>query len=173
MKDNNSMKNWYIPIEIISLKKLIFAAFIINLLLLTIDYIRGDSEILIAGIIGCALIGILYFTIPSAAQAQNRDNSLILSSVIFGIGIYKLISIKFTLFNLWLNSWLLIPSFISLLWLSSRPVTAWTSNDLPISAIEYGLERNHILGKKHRSVYSHVTLIHFSMIHSNTSLHKH
>jgi len=101
---------------------------------------------------------------PSVHEEKKRNFALGLSSIIFGIGIYKLISLEITIFNIWLNSWIILPSAISLLWLSSRPVTVWTSKELSISAVEYGLERNHQLIKKYRNITTHLTLLHFVMI---------
>lgn len=161
MINSNEMKDWYIPVEISALKKWIFASCIVNTLLLTFELLRSDLSIIMASVFATILLVALYYNLPFVNQSHQRDLSLGLSAVIFGIGIYKLISIPFTIFNLWLSAWIIIPSAISMMWLSSRPVTVWTSNNLSIKAVEYGLERNFNLKKKY-SVYSnHIILLHF------------
>ncbi len=164
MSGKSVMKQWYTPVEITTLKRWIFASCIVNMLLLTFDFLRDEYDLLLAGILACILLGILYHNMPSVHEEKKRNFALGLSSIIFGIGIYKLISLEITIFNIWLNSWIILPSAISLLWLSSRPVTVWTSKELSISAVEYGLERNHQLIKKYRNITTHLTLLHFVMI---------
>ena len=164
MSDKSLMKQWYTPVEITTLKRWIFASCIVNMLLLTFDFLRDEYDLLLAGILACILLGLLYHNMPSVHEETKRNFALGLSSIIFGIGIYKLISLEITIFNIWLNSWIILPSAISLLWLSSRPVTVWTSKELSISAVEYGLERNHQLIKKYRNITTHLTLLHFVMI---------
>jgi len=164
MSEKSLMKQWYTPVEITTLKKWIFASCIVNMLLLTFDFLRDEYDLLLAGILACILLGLLYHNMPSVHEETKRNFALGLSSIIFGIGIFKLISLEITIFNIWLNSWIILPSAISLLWLSSRPVTVWTSKELSISAVEYGLERNHKLIKKYRNITTHLTLLHFVMI---------
>ena len=164
MSGKSLMKQWYTPVEITTLKRWIFASCIVNMLLLTFDFLRDEYDLLLAGIFACILLGLLYHNMPSVHEEKKRNFALGLSSIIFGIGIYKLISLEITIFNIWLNSWIILPSAISLLWLSSRPVTVWTSKELSISAVEYGLERNHQLIKKYRNITTHLTLLHFVMI---------
>ena len=164
MNDSSRMKNWYIPVEIITLRKWLFASIIVNILLLTVDFLRDDSTILFAGVISCISLAALYYSIPNVNQVQKRIISLALSSIVFGLGVYKLISLPISIFNTWLILWLIIPSGIALYWLSGRPVTVWTSKELSTSAIEYGLERNHLLTKNLQKFSTHVTLVHFVLI---------
>ena len=71
---------------------------------------------------------------------------------------------KPTMFNIWIHCWAIIPSGLSLYWLSGRPVTVWTSRNLSDSAIEYGLMRNANLSKQFDTVSTHITLLHFVAI---------
>jgi len=157
----NEMKDWYIPVEISTLKKWIFVSCVVNTLLLTFELLRNDMTLIMASILATISLVTLYYYLPAVNQSKQRDISLGLSAIIFGIGIYKLISIPFTLFNIWLSAWIIVPSLISLQWLSSRPVTVWTSQDLSTKAVEYGLERNFNLEKKYSIYSNHVTLLHF------------
>ena len=42
MTTSVDMRSWYVPIEIITLRRWIVAAFIVNVLLLTVDYLRAS-----------------------------------------------------------------------------------------------------------------------------------
>jgi arabinogalactan oligomer/maltooligosaccharide transport system permease protein len=69
-----------------------------------------------------------------------------------------------SVFNIWLNAWIIVPGVISLFWLSNRAVSVWATRELSVPAIEYGLKRNFDLHKKHQSIGSHTTLLHFVVI---------
>jgi len=87
-----------------------------------------------------------------------------LCAVIISLGVYRLILMPYSIFNIWINLWLIAPGIISLFWMSNRAVSVWSSRELSIGAIEYGLERNAKLQPQHQTLGSHLTLLHFVVI---------
>ena len=164
MSDSGDMRWWYVPIEIVMLRRWLVAAFLVNFLLLTVEYLRAESDLLLLGILSCLLFAALRASLPEVNDRNRRNLSLVLSSILLGIAVYRLLRIEFTVFNTWIHCWSLIPSGLTLFWLSGRPVTVWTSRKLSDSAIEYGLMRNEILRKKYHANSTHITLLHFVAI---------
>tara|TARA_Y100000588_G_scaffold314481_1_gene342129 strand:+ start:596 stop:1840 length:1245 start_codon:yes stop_codon:yes gene_type:complete len=160
----STMKDWYTPIEVHTLKRWLIATIIVNLVLLIVDLLRTDDMNFIYGLTGCILLIALNRLFPEAEQRWRKDASLVLSGAIMALGVLRLASIEITLFNLWMQAWLIVPGAISLWWLSSRPVSAWATQKLSTHAIEYGLKRNHELNQKYRTLGTHITLIHFVII---------
>lgn len=164
MSDSVNMRSWYVPVEIVTLRRWVVAAFVVNVLLLTVDYLRADSELLMLGILSCLLFAALRTSLPEMNDQVRRNIALVLSALLLGIGFYRLMITKTTVFNIWIHCWSIIPSGLSLYWLSGRPVTVWTSRNLSDSAIEYGLLRNANLSKQYDAVSTHITLLHFVAI---------
>ena len=164
MINEKSMKSWYVPIEIITLRRWLIVAVIANILLLTIDVLRDDFNNLILGVFGCVLLASLRVSLPEVQQKSRRNISLQISGIIVGIGFLRLISLQLNIFNIWAQSWLIVPGLISLYWISSKPISVWTSRELSISAVEYGLKRNSEIGGLYSRIASHVTLIHFVIL---------
>ena len=164
MTTSVDMRSWYVPVEIITLRRWIVAAFIVNVLLLTVDYLRADSELLVLGGLSCLLFASLRASLPEVNNEARRNLSLFISAVLLGIASYRILIVELTLFNIWIHCWALIPSGLSLYWLSGRPVTVWTSRKLSDSAIEFGLMRNAQLTKKFEETSTHITLLHFVSI---------
>ena len=158
------IRAWYTPIEVLTLRTWLIVATIVNVLLLTFDYLRGDEEILLIGFLACASIAALRTSLPVANNPNQRNIALVISLVVISLGFYRLILMPNSVFNLWLNAWIIIPGMISLFWLSNRAVAVWATRELSVSAIEYGLKRNFNLQKKHQSIGSHTTLLHFVVI---------
>ena len=143
------IRAWYTPIEVLTLRTWLIVATIVNVLLLTFDYLRGDEEILLIGFLACASIAALRTSLPVANNPNQRNIALVISLVVISLGFYRLILMPNSVFNLWLNAWIIIPGMISLFWLSNRAVAVWATRELSVSAIEYGLKRNFNLQKKH------------------------
>ena len=158
------IRAWYTPIEVLTLRTWLVVATIVNVLLLTFDYLRGDEEILLIGFLACASIAALRASLPVANNPNQRNIALVISLVVISLGFYRLILMPNSVFNFWLNAWIIVPGTISLFWLSNRAVSVWATRELSVSAIEYGLKRNFELQKKHRSIGSHTTLLHFVVI---------
>ena len=158
------IRAWYIPAEVLALRRWLIVATVVNIILLTFDYLRGDIQILLLGLLGCGIIAALRNYLPAANNPNKRNISLLLSGAIIAIGIYRLILMPTSLFNFWLCAWMIIPGSIALFWLSSQAVSVWTTRELSISAVEYGLSRNFELHKKYQKIGSHTTLLHFAVI---------
>ncbi len=158
------IRAWYTPVEVVTLQSWLVVATIVNLLLLTFDYLRGDDQLLLIGFIGCTALALLRAMLPQPNQVQQRNIALAISMVIISLGVYRLILMPLSLFNFWLNAWMIAPGVLSLFWLSNRAVAVWATRELSVSAIEYGLKRNFNLQKQHQSVGSHITLLHFVVI---------
>ena len=158
------IRAWYTPVEVLTLRTWLVVATIVNVLLLTFDYLRGDEEILLIGFLACVSIAALRTSLPVANNPNQRNIALVISMVVISLGIYRLILMPNSLFNIWLNAWIIIPGIISLFWLSNRAVSVWATRELSLSAIEYGLKRNFELQKRHQSIGSHTTLLHFVVI---------
>ena len=146
-----TMRDWYTPIEMRTLKRWLVATVVVNVLLLTLDVLRMNQPNLFYGCAGCILLIVLHQLLPQADQRWRKDISLLLSGGIMALGALRLVSIEITLFNLWMQAWLIVPGATSLWWLSSRPVSAWASRKLSTQAVEYGLQRNHGLDEKHHA----------------------
>ncbi len=158
------IRAWYTPVEVLTLRTWLVVATIVNVLLLTFDYLRGDEEILLIGFLACASIAALRTSLPVANNPNQRNVALVISLVVISLGFYRLILMPNSVFNIWLNAWIIVPGIISLFWLSNRAVSVWATRELSVSAIEYGLKRNFELQKRHQSIGSHTTLLHFVVI---------
>tara|TARA_B100000214_G_C23947042_1_gene618502 strand:+ start:367 stop:1626 length:1260 start_codon:yes stop_codon:yes gene_type:complete len=168
MITESTIKKWYTPVEVTTLKKWLIVSIIANISLLGFDVLRGDILNLTLGFNGCISLIVLYcilWTIPnSKVQRLRRDQSLFMSGVIVFIGFAQLINSELKLFDFWMRSWMILPGLISLVWMSSKPVTVWTNRELSNSAIEFGLERNNNLKERHQSFGTHLILLHFVFI---------
>ena len=58
MTNSDDMRWWYVPLEIVMLRRWLVAAFIMNVLLLTVDYLRAESDLLLLGVISCLLFAL-------------------------------------------------------------------------------------------------------------------
>ena len=158
------IRAWYIPAEVLALRRWLIVATVVNIILLTFDYLRGDIQILLLGLFGCGILAALRNYLPAANNPNKRNISLLLSGAIIALGIYRLILMPTSLFNFWLCAWMIIPGLIALFWLSNQAVSVWATRELSISAVEYGLSRNFELHKKYQKIGSHTTLLHFAVI---------
>ena len=48
MTESADMRWWYVPMEIVMLRRWLVAAFLVNVLLLTVDYLRAESDLLLS-----------------------------------------------------------------------------------------------------------------------------
>ena len=142
MINERIIRAWYTPIEVMTLRTWLVVATIVNIFLLTFDYLRVDEQLLLIVFIGFASIAALRASLPGPNNIQQRNISLVISSVIISLGIYRFILMPISLFNVWINAWMVVPGILSLLWLSSRAVSVWATRELSVSAIEFGIKRN-------------------------------
>ena len=164
MINEKTIREWYIPAEILALRNWLIAATIVNVLLLTFDYLRGDDQLLILGVAGCVALAVLRANLPEPRNPNKRNTSLFLCAIIISLGVYRLILMPYSIFNTWINLWLIAPGIISLFLLSNKAVSVWSSRELSTSAVEYGLERNAKIQPQHKTLGSHITLLHFVVI---------
>ena len=158
------IRAWYTPVEVLTLRTWLIVATIVNVFLLTFDYLRADNELLFVGFVGCVAIASLRASLPKANDVQQRNKALALSLLVIILGVYRFITMPYSLFNTWINAWMIIPGTISIIWLSSQAVSVWATRELSISAVEYGLKRNYNLQKQHKKIGSHTTLLHFVVL---------
>ena len=158
------IRAWYTPVEVLTLRTWLIVATIVNVFLLTFDYLRADNELLFVGFVGCVAIAGLRASLPKANDVQQRNKALALSLLVIVLGVYRFITMPYSLFNTWINAWMIIPGTISIIWLSSQAVSVWATRELSISAVEYGLKRNYNLQKQHKKIGSHTTLLHFVVL---------
>ena len=105
MTNSEDMRWWYVPIEIVMLRRWIVAAFLINVLLLTVDYLRAESDLLLLGILTCVLFAALRASLPNVNDHLRRNSCLVLSAMLLGIGVYRFLRIEVTVFNIWIHCW--------------------------------------------------------------------
>ena len=163
MNSASSIRTWYTPVEVSTLRRWLIVSFLVNVLLLSIDVLRGGQHLHLA-LLGLALVGTLLNVLPEEANPTNRTLSILLGGALLLVGLIRLLNLPITAFDLWMQAWMIGPGALTLLWVSGRPVTAWSSRDLSLSAIEYGLARNERLDGKLRSFGAHLVLLHFVVL---------
>ncbi len=161
MSSVNVMWHWYRPFEVSLLKAWLLISLAVNILLLTVDILRDDSIIL--GLIGIICMCILILGLPNANDKSRRDISLLFSGVLVGIGLVSLLEHP-TLFDFWMESWLIIPGILGLYWLSSPQVNKWTSSTITLIEVERGLSRNTTMTKPIQRIGKHIILLHFAAL---------
>ena len=79
-------------------------------------------------------------------------------------GLVRLLSTPMGVFDLWMHAWMLGPGALTILWVSGRPVSAWSTRELSIGSVEYGLARNQSLAPRLQAFGSHLVLLHFVVL---------
>jgi arabinogalactan oligomer/maltooligosaccharide transport system permease protein len=138
-------------------------SFLVNVFLLSVDVLRGGGTFAL-GLAGLLLIGLMLNTLPEEAMPSTRNTTLVLSGGLLLVGLLRLLASPRSAFDLWMQGWLIGPGAIALIWVSSRPVSAWSTQTLSRSAIEFGLARNQRLEHRLRSIGAHVVLVHFVIL---------
>ena len=59
MTSERVVRAWYMPAEVLALRNWLIAATIVNIILLTFDYLRGDEQLLVLGVLGCIALAAL------------------------------------------------------------------------------------------------------------------
>ena len=161
MITESSVRSWYTPIEVSTLRRWLVVSFLVNVFLLSVDALRNDSSNLLYGVLGLVAIGLLLNSLPQEATPSSRNRSLALGGLVLMLGLVRLLSTPATVFDIWMQAWMIAPGALTLLWVSSRPVSAWSSRRLSLEAIEYGLARNQKHDGRLRSLGAHIILLHF------------
>ena len=156
-----TVRSWYTPVEVSTLHRWLLVSFVVNIVLLAVDLLRGAQSNAILGVLGVVVIGVLVNMLPEEANPARRNMAVILGGALLLIGLLRLLSSPASGFDIWMQSWLIVPGALTLLWLSNRPVSAWSTRQMSLGAIEFGLARNQRHEHRLRSVGAHLVLLHF------------
>ena len=159
-----TVRRWYTPVEVSTLRRWLVVSFVVNLLLLSVDLLRGGTTTVLLGLLGLGLIAALVNALPKESSTSSRDASIVLGGGVLLAGLVRFMLSPMTLFDGWMQAWLVVPGALTVLWVSSRPVSAWSTRTLSISAIEYGLARNRRNEGRLRAFGAHVVLGHFVVL---------
>ena len=162
MIDESTVRAWYTPVEV-TLRRWLIVSFLVNVFLLSVDVLRGGGTLAL-GLAGLLLIGLMLNTLPEEATPSSRNLTLVLSGGLLLVGLLRLLASPRSAFDVWMQGWLIGPGALALIWVSGRPVSAWSTRTLSRSAIEYGLARNQRLDQRLRSMGAHIVLVHFVVL---------
>ena len=143
MIDESTFRAWYTPVEVTTLRRWLIVSFLVNVFLLSVDVLRGGGTLAL-GLAGLLLIGLMLNTPPEEATPSSRNLTLVLSGGLLLVGLLRLLASPRSAFDVWMQGWLIGPGALALIWVSGRPVSAWSTRTLSRSAIEYGLSLIHI-----------------------------
>ena len=77
---------WYTPQEITTLRLWLAVAFVINLILSSIEWIRGDFLALQLSLLGAFALAILWLVLPDGEDSWKRDAAMAKSGLRSGAG---------------------------------------------------------------------------------------
>ena len=161
MITESTVRQWYTPVEVSTLQRWLLVSFVVNIVLLAVDLLRGSQSNAMLGVLGVVVIGLLLNFLPEEANPPRRNIALVLGGALLLIGLVRLLSSPATGFDIWMQGWLVGPGALTLTWVSSRPVSAWSTRRMSLEAIEYGLARNQQHDGRWRSIGAHLVLLHF------------
>jgi len=161
MITESTVRQWYTPVEVSTLQRWLLVSFVVNIVLLAVDLLRGSQSNAMLGVLGVVVIGLLLNFLPEEANPPRRNLALALGGALLLIGLVRLLSSPATGFDIWMQGWLVGPGALTLIWVSSRPVSAWSTRRMSLEAIEYGLARNQQHDGRWRSIGAHLVLLHF------------
>ena len=153
-------QEWYTPQEITTLRLWLVVAFVINLMLSSIELIRGDFLALQLSLLGAFALAVLWLVLPDGEESWKRDAALAKSGLVLIIGILHFSVSRQMWVDVWSTVWLVGPAVVSLWWLSSPVVSAWSKGTINSASAELGLSRNKIMGPKLGIIGSHIVLLH-------------
>ena len=151
---------WYTPQEITTLRLWLAVAFVINLASSSIEWIRGDFLALQLSLLGAFALAVLWLVLPDGEDSWKRDAAMAKSGLVLIIGILHFSVSRQMWVDVWSTVWLVGPAVLSLWWLSSPVVSAWSKGTINSVSAELGLARNKIMGPKLAIIGSHVVLLH-------------
>ena len=97
MINQKIITSWYVPIEVLTLRRWLVVATIVNIGMLTFDFLRGDDQLLLIGFIGCASIAALRASLPEPNNPRQRNIAIVISFLVALFGTYRLISMPFSM----------------------------------------------------------------------------
>lgn len=159
----DTVRRWYTPVEVSTLQRWLLVSVVVNLVLLGVDLMRG-SDLVVLGVLGVVLMTGLLNSLPKEQHPASRNQALVLGGAVLLCGLVRLLSTPMHLFDLWMHAWMIAPGALTILWVSGRPVSAWSTRSLSTGAIEYGLARNQSLAPRLQAAGSHLVLLHFVVL---------
>ncbi len=153
-------QHWYTPQEIVTLRLWLAVAFVINLILSSIDWIREDLLALQLSLIGSFALGVVWLVLPDGEHAWKRDVAMGKSGLVIIIGILQFAASRQMWVDIWSTMWLVGPAILSLWWLSSPVISSWSRGTITTESAEIGLARNKIMMSKLGVIGSHIILLH-------------
>ena len=163
MNSASSIRTWYTPVEVSTLRRWLIVSFLVNVLLLSIDVLRGGQHLHLA-LLGLALMGTLLNVLPEEANPTNRTLSILLGGALLLVGLIRLLNLPHhgvRSLDASMDDW---PGGTYPALGLRQAGNGMVVEDLSLSAIEYGLARNERLDGKLRSFGAHLVLLHFVVL---------
>ena len=158
-----TVRRWYTPVEVSTLRRWLLVSVVVNVMLLSVDVLRGGESFFI-GVLGVLMMGALLNSLPQEQKPASRNQSLMLGGAVLLCGLVRLLETPMSLFDCWMHAWMVGPGALTILWVSGRPVSAWSTRSLSIGAVEYGLARNQSLAPRFQAFGAHLVLLHFVVL---------
>ena len=153
-------ERWYVPAEIQALRGWIPFAALVNLVIAGSETLRGEVASLRIVVAGIVLFVLLRLCLPDGAGAWRRQVARLITLAILVLGVYSLIQGQSTAYELWASSWLLVPSALTLYWLSAGLSGTWSAGNGDSRVAELGLARNRFVAPRLDKFALHTFLIH-------------
>ena len=153
-------ERWYVPAEIRALRGWIPFAALINVAVVGCEALREEGASLRIALAGVALFALLRLCLPDGAGAWRRQVARVIALAILVLGVYSLIQGQPVPYELWAGSWLLVPSALTLYWLSAGLSGTWSAGEGDSRVAELGLARNRLVAPRLEKFALHTFLIH-------------
>ena len=153
-------ERWYVPAEIRVLRGWIPFAALVNLVVAGGEELRGEGASLRIGVAAVVLFALLRLCLPDGAAAWRRQVARPIALVILILGVYSLVEGQPTSYELWASTWLLVPSALTLYWLSAGLSGTWSAGNGDSRVAELGLARNRLVAPRLEKFALHTFLIH-------------
>lgn len=153
-------ERWYVPAEIRALRGWIPFAALVNLVVAGGETLRGEGDSLRIVVAAVVLFALLRLCLPDGAGAWRRQVARPIALVILILGVYSLVEGQPTPYELWASTWLLVPSALTLYWLSAGLSGTWSAGNGDSRVAELGLGRNRLVAPRLEKLALHTFLIH-------------
>ena len=160
MNTRTLAEQWYVPAEIRALRGWIPFAALVNLVVAGGETLRGEGASLRIVVAGVVLFALLRLCLPDGVRAWRRQVARPIALVILILGVYSLVEGHPTPYELWASTWLLVPSALTLYWLSAGLSGTWSAGNGDNRVAELGLARNRLVAPRLEKFALHTFLIH-------------
>ncbi len=161
-------RNWYVPVEVFTIRSWLTVAGVANLLLCTVDLLREDSLSLLMRMSAAILMLLTVPVIPNEGLASRlrmrRDAAICLAALSLFATVLCIGSASGAIFDVWAGLLLSLPAMLTIWWLSSPHVSAWSGGKMSNQEVEEGLVRNQRLRGRYSAIGSHLVLLHAAAI---------